>query len=162
MGASFQAFPNQNNPMNKNIPPPDSRPAAAAGTSPFLLIFRDAGSAIYERLSAEERQRLLEQWYAWYDGLAAAGKVRDGHPLEPAGRMVTASGGRVVDGPFVEGKEVVGGYFLLDVSGIEEAVEIAKQCPSFKHGLGIRVEVRPVAGVCPVLRAEKTVANAAN
>jgi hypothetical protein len=147
--------------MNKNVTPSAAGTAVPAGTAPFLLIFRDASSEIYERLSAEERQSLLEQWYAWYEGLAAVGKVRDGHPLEPSGRTVTVSSGRVVDGPFIEGKEVVGGYFLLEVSGLEEAVEIAKQCPSFKYGLGLTVEVRPVADECPVLRAQQSLANTA-
>jgi hypothetical protein len=49
---------------------------------------------------------------------------------------------------------VVGGYFLLTVGGIEEAVEIAKQCPTLRLGLGLTVEIRPVADVCPVLSSD--------
>ena len=125
--------------------------------SPYLLIFRDSHLDAYKTMSAEQRQLLLKQWYDWYDGLAAAGKLRHGHPLEPGGRLVSATGGRVTDGPFVEGKEVVGGYFLLTVKSLDEAVEIAKQCPTLRLGLGLTVEIRPVADICPVLHS-----NAAN
>lgn len=128
---------------------------------PFLLIFKDASPSNYTRLSPAQRQTLLKEWYDWYDGLAEAGKLRHGHPLEPEGRIVSAHGGRVVDGPFVEANEVVGGYFLLTVSGLEEAVAIAKQCPTLRHDIGLTVEVRPVADLCPALSAENAATEAA-
>ncbi len=123
-------------------PPMNIRPA-----SPYMLIFRESSPDAYGALSAEERQKLLEQWNAWYDGLAAAGKVQHGQPLEPGGRVVRER--RVTDGPFAESNEAVGGYFLLTVSDLEEATAIAQQCPSLS--LGMSVEVRPVAGACPGL-----------
>ncbi len=129
---------------------------------PFLLIFRDVGTSSYARLSPAQRQALLKEWYDWYDGLAAAGKLRHGHPLEPEGRIISAHNGRVVDGPFVEANEVVGGYFLLTVAGLEEAVAIARQCPTLRHDLGLTVEVRPVADLCPVLAADKAAGGEAN
>ena len=67
----------------------------------------------------------------------------------------------VSDGPFAEAKETIGGYFLLKVATMDEAVAIAKQCPGLPYG--IRVEVRPVAAECPMaaeLRAESAVADA--
>jgi Uncharacterized protein conserved in bacteria len=118
-------------------------------TNPYLLIFRETSPDAYKSLSPEQRQQLLDRWNAWYDGLAAAGKVQHGHPLEPEGRIVSARGERVVDGPFAEAKEAIGGYFFLTVSSIEEATEIAKQCPSLS--LGLVVEVRPVAEFCATL-----------
>jgi hypothetical protein len=54
----------------------------------------------------------------------------------------------VSDGPFAESKEAIGGYFLLDVPTMEEAVAIAQECPGLPYGA--RVEVRPVAAECPV------------
>lgn len=121
-----------------------------AKTSPYLLIFRDSSSDTYRNLSPDQRQRLMEQWNAWYDGLAAKGKVQHGHPLEPQGRVVSGPRGeRVVDGPFAESTEGVGGYFLLTVSSLDEATEIAQMCPSL--GYGMVVEVRPVAEACPTL-----------
>jgi hypothetical protein len=127
--------------------------------SPYLLLFRDSSADSYKTLSAEDRQKLLSQWNAWYDGLAAEGKVQHGHPLEPTGRVVSASGGRVIDGPYAEAKEAVGGYFFLNVSSLEEATDIARQCPSLHWGLGLTVEVRPVAAMCPVLSAQQKAAS---
>jgi len=65
----------------------------------------------------------------------------------------------VSDGPFAESKETIGGYFLLKVNTLEEAVAIARECPGLPYG--IRVEVRPVAGECPIyeeLRTESALA----
>lgn len=119
-------------------------------TSSYLLFFRDASPDVYAKMSAEQRQHLMQQWNAWYDGLAAKGKVQHGQPLEPTGRVVAgARGERVVDGPFAESKEAIGGYFLLTVSGIEEATEIARGCPSLPFGM--TVEVRPIADACSAL-----------
>lgn len=118
--------------------------------SPYLLIFRDASSTVYRDISADDRQRLMQEWNAWYDGLAAAGKVQHGHPLQPQGRVVSGPRGeRVVDGPFAEATEGIGGYFLLTVASFDEATAIAQQCPSLRYGM--QVEVRPVAEACAAL-----------
>ncbi len=53
------------------------------------------------------------------------------------------------DGPFAESKETIGGYFLLTVGSMDEAVAIAQQCPGLPYG--IRVEVRPIAPQCPMV-----------
>lgn len=119
-------------------------------TQPFLLIFRDISSETYKSMSADQRQQLMEAWNAWYDGLEAEGKVQHGHPLEPGGRVVTGTRGeRVTDGPFAESTEAIGGYFLLTVSGLEEATAIAQRCPSLPYGMS--VEVRPIAAACAAL-----------
>ncbi|MEZ0389592.1 MAG: YciI family protein [Verrucomicrobium sp.] len=124
-----------------------------ATSNQHMLIFRD-NTMNYLVMSAEQREQLLEQWNAWYDGIAKNGKMVTGRPLERGGRMVSSSGGRTVDGPFAESIEAVGGFFLLDVDDIEEATAIAKNCPSLKYGL--TVEVRPVAGICPKLTEGQT------
>jgi hypothetical protein len=145
----------QINITERTMPTPAPAPA-----SPFLLLFRNTGPDTHEHLSGEQRAALTRQWTDWYDGLAAAGKVQHGRPLALGGRVVSgARGERVVDGPYAETKEVVGGYFFLTVGDLEEATEIAKRCPGLP--LGLTVEVRPVADISPVLegvpgRAPKT------
>ena len=116
----------------------------------FLLLFRNAGPETHAHLTAAERTALTKKWNDWFEELAAKGKVQQGHPLELSGRVVSGSRGeRVTDGPFAETKEVIGGYFFLTVANIDEATEIAKQCPGLP--LGLTVEVRPIAAVSPVL-----------
>jgi hypothetical protein len=111
-----------------------------------MLIFR--GTDWYKGLSPEEMQQVGDKWMAWFKGLMADGRAIAGNPLEREGKIV--SGKRVVsDGPFAESKETIGGYFLLKVKTMDEAVAIAKDCPGLPYG--IRVEVRAVAGECPMV-----------
>lgn len=111
----------------------------------YLLLFR--GADWHKDLSPEEIQKVMNQWKAWYDRLSQEGKLKAGQPLEREGKIVSGKKGRVVaDGPFAESKEAVGGYFLLQVDTMDEAVAIAKQCPGLDYGLA--VEVRPVAEAC--------------
>jgi hypothetical protein len=52
----------------------------------------------------------------------------------------------MTDGPFAESKEAIGGYFLISVTSLEEAIEVARQCPALEHGAV--VEIRPIAQEC--------------
>ena len=113
----------------------------------FMLIFR--GNDWHKGLSPEEMQQVASQWMAWFKGLSEQGKALAGNPLEPEGKIISGKNGRVVaDGPFAESKEAIGGYFLLQVKSLDEAVAIAKDCPGLSYG--IKVEVRPVAQECPL------------
>jgi hypothetical protein len=121
--------------------------------SDHLLLFR--GTNWEKDLSPEEVQRIMTEWYAWLERLTKAGKVTSAQPLANEGKIVSWNNGQTVfDGPFAESKEAIGGYFLLRV-GLDEAVEIAKQCPALKHG--VSVEVRPIIEVCA--SAERADAN---
>jgi len=117
----------------------------------YLLIFRESTPERYAAMSAEERRAALERWNAWCDALAARGALRGGNPLEPVGRLVSAGGGRGLDGPFAEAKEVIGGYFLLAAASLDEATALAEQCPNLPYGM--TVEVRPIAAVCHLARS---------
>jgi hypothetical protein len=113
----------------------------------YMLIFR--GTDWSKGLSPEEMQQVAGRWMAWFKQLTEEGKVTAGKPLEPEGKIVSGKNGRVVaDGPFAESKEAIGGYFLLQVNSLDEAVTIAQQCPGLAYGA--KVEVRPVAQQCPV------------
>jgi hypothetical protein len=127
----------------------------------YLLLFR--GTDWHKGLSPEEVQKVMTQWKAWFDRLSEQGKLKGGQPLEREGKTVSGKKGRVVaDGPFVESKEAVGGYFLLQVDTMDEAVAIARDCPGLDYGA--IVEVRPVAEICPAAelarQAEKELAHA--
>ena len=115
----------------------------------YMLLFR--GNDWTKSLSPEEKQKVTDQWMAWFKRLTDQGKAIAGNPLEPEGKIVSGKKGRMVaDGPFAESKEAVGGYFFLHVSSLDEAVAIAKQCPGLDYGAV--VEVRPVAPMCPLAR----------
>ena len=113
----------------------------------YLLLFR--GDEWYNRLSPEELQKAMGQFKAWFDRLTEEGKLKAAQPLAREGKIVSGKQGRVVaDGPFAESKEAVGGYFLLTLNSLEEAVAIAQSSPSLDYGA--KIEVRPVAEDCPM------------
>jgi len=114
-------------------------------SSEYMLVFR--GTDWHKGLSAEQMQQVAGQWMAWFNRLTEQGKATAGNPLEREGKIVSGKNGRVVaDGPFAESKEAIGGYFLLQVKSLDEAVAIAKECPGLAYGAV--VEVRPVAEQC--------------
>lgn len=93
--------------------------------------------------SPEQMQQQMQRWIAWMKDLAQKGYLKDqGHPLELSGKVVTGKEKTVTDGPFAESKDVVGGYTLIEVKDLAQAVELAKGCPIFE--VGGSVEVRPV------------------
>jgi hypothetical protein len=114
----------------------------------YLLLFRNTGPETHAHLSADERAQLTTRWNAWYDDLAAQGKAIEGQPLAPtAGRVVSgARGARIVDGPFAEAKEAVGGYVKLLAQSLEEATLIAQHHPGLAYGM--QIEIREAAETC--------------
>jgi hypothetical protein len=122
--------------------------ALGAGTG-YLLLFR--GKEWDEGLSDEEVETTMGRVLGWFDGIAKSGKVKSGQALARTGKTISGRNGRVViDGPFAESKEEVGGSLLLDVATLEEAMAIAKSYPALE--LGISIEVRPVLEECPVFK----------
>jgi hypothetical protein len=118
----------------------------------YMLLFR--GTDLRKSLSPEEMQKVSEQWMAWFKRLTEEGTAVAGNPLEREGKVVSGKERTVSDGPFAESKEAIGGYFLLDVAAMNEALAIAKECPGLPYG--IRVEVRPVLGECPIANEVRT------
>ena len=112
-----------------------------------MLLF--SGKEWYKELSHDEIQDVIGQTKAWFDRLTAQGKIKDGQPLARKGAIVSGKNGQSLsDGPFAESKEAIGGYLLLDVETMEEAIAIARTNPALAYGTVI--EIRPVAGECPL------------
>jgi hypothetical protein len=86
-------------------------------------------------------------WYAevgaWYEKWGATGRLESGQQLQGPATAKTVRSGTVTDGPFMETKEVVGGYSSIEADSIDEAVDIAKTWPGVDSGW-ITIEVRPV------------------
>jgi len=113
----------------------------------YMLLFRS--DEWYEELSHDEIQKVISQNNAWIEGLTAQGKAKPGHALQRKGVTVSGKNGRVVlDGPFTESKEAIGGFLLLNVETLEEAIAVAKSSPNLSYGTSI--EIRPVADECPL------------
>lgn len=113
----------------------------------YMLLYRS--DEWYNRLSHEELQSLMDQNKTWMERLTAQGKTKPGRALERRGAFVSGKNGRfVTDGPFAESKEAIGGYLVLDVETLEEAIAIAQTIPGLSYGGSI--EVRPIAEECPL------------
>jgi hypothetical protein len=117
----------------------------------YMLLF--VGTDWHKGLSPEQTQKVSEEWMAWFKGLMDEGKAVAGHPLGCEGKVVSGKSRAVTDGPFAEAKEAIGGYFMLDVPTMDEAVAIARQCPGLPFG--VKVEVRPVLSECPLAPENK-------
>jgi hypothetical protein len=109
-------------------------------TSEYMLLFR--GTDWDRGLSSEEIQNVMNRWIAWLDRLAEQGKARAGQPLTDQGKVISGKKGQtILDGPFAESKEAVAGYILLQVDNLDEAMEIAKECPGLDYGLSVEVRL---------------------
>ena len=106
----------------------------------FLLIFRRDFTSKDAQPSPEQLQTSLKQWQDWFGGIAAQDKLA--RPLERwdgEGRIVKPNK-TVINGPYVEIKEAIGGLIIVKANDYEEAAEIAKGCPILQ--LGGNVEIR--------------------
>jgi hypothetical protein len=100
----------------------------------YLLIFRGGDAARTEdQQSPEKWDAHMQKWMQWMSDLTQKGKFVGAQPLKVAGRVVTGIDKVVTDGPFIEGKEVVGGYLICKADSLDEAVEISKSCPVLEH-----------------------------
>ena len=116
-------------------------------TGEYMLLFR--GKHWDEGLSKDELQQAMNKVMAWFEGLNQRGKVKGAQPLSAQGRTISGTDGKfVVDGPFSETKEAVGGYLILQADSFNEAIEIARTNPALRYGTN--VEVRPILAECPI------------
>ncbi len=100
-----------------------------------MLIFQGVQPA---NQSPETMQAQMGKWMAWIDKLNKAEKYVAGEPLLPGGKLITAKN-KVTDGPFTEGKEVVGGFFIVKAENYNEAVKICDDYPGYESGGTIQI-----------------------
>ena len=112
--------------------------------SEFVYLFRIGAAAQHEHMGTpEQAQKSMEGWLAWVRELDAKGHVKDpGQPLEGAGKVVRGRQKAVTDGPYVEVKDLVAGFMVIEARDLAQAVELSTGCPILE-GDG-SVEVRPV------------------
>lgn len=103
----------------------------------FMLIFHGGQM---NGMSPEEMQEHMGKWFAWIEKLNKTEQYVSGEPLLPGGKLVGGKNGKsVTDGPYTEGKEVVGGFFIIKAKDMNEAVAISKDCPDFEYGGSVQV-----------------------
>jgi hypothetical protein len=108
----------------------------------FMYLFRGGENHAHNAADSEAAAKNMQKWSAWMGDLAQKGIMVGADPLQPTGKVVSGTKKVVTDGPFVEAKEMIGGYLIVNAKDINEAVEFSKGCPIFDEN-GI-VEVRPL------------------
>ena len=109
----------------------------------MLLIFAD--QAQFAKMPASQQGEGLAAYGAYNEALQKAGVMRGGNRLRPVDTATTVrvKSGKteVLNGPYAETREQLGGYFLIDVPDLDTALAWAARCPGASHGV---VEVRPI------------------
>jgi hypothetical protein len=109
----------------------------------YMLLFWAPKHLTSKPRSDEQARESGERWRLWEKALRRAGHSVTGAQLEAAGRCVIGLEKTVADGPFGD-DQVMGGYFVVSASSLEQATDLAKGCPVLQNGG--TVEVRPVMG----------------
>jgi hypothetical protein len=109
----------------------------------LLALYAD--EAGWSNLTPSEQKQGVAAYTAYTEALAAAGVLKGSNRLQPiaAATTVRITNGKtqVLDGPYIDSKEQLGGYYLIDVPDLDAALSWAARCPASGHGV---VEVRPV------------------
>ena len=93
--------------------------------------------------SPEEMQQKTAKWMTWLKDLSDKGYVKSlGEPLQADGKVVKGTKNQVIDGPFAEAKDIVGGFSIIVARDMDQAVEFSLGCPIF--GDGGSIEIRPI------------------
>ena len=111
--------------------------STASSTNEYLLLSRGQWDA---DKSPAQIQAAIDAFYAWHARLVAEGRFKSGQRLARAASLVTRTG--IIDGPFSEAKEVIGGYWFVLAGSLEEAARIAADNPCLACGLAF--EIRPI------------------
>jgi hypothetical protein len=112
-------------------------PDSEASVGEYLVISRGQWD---KGLAPEVIQAAIDEFYAWHGGLVSEGKMRGGQRLAREAKLVSRE--KIIDGPFAEAKEVIGGYWFILAASLDEAASIAAGNPCLACGL--EYEIRPI------------------
>jgi hypothetical protein len=114
----------------------------------MLLIYGDERRPA--TMTPKDMEANMREWFAYTDAMKQAGAYQAGDPLQPTrtASTVRVKDGKALttDGPFAETKEQLGGYYLIDVPNLDEALKWAGRCPGARGG---SIEVRPIMDIPP-------------
>jgi hypothetical protein len=110
-----------------------------------MVIIKATSNSEASKMPSEE---LLTEMGKFNEKLVKAGVMLSGEGLHPSrkGKRVRFSGGKksVIDGPFIETKELIAGFWIWQVKSMEEAVEWVRACPDPMPGEESEIEIRPI------------------
>jgi hypothetical protein len=107
-----------------------------------LCIYSGVNPAAYRSMSPEQMQQTMKKWMDWKNTLEKNGHIKQlGERLDGTGKVVRGKAKAVTDGPYVEVKDSIQGYMLLEAKDLDQAVELAKACPILESDG--TVEIRP-------------------
>jgi hypothetical protein len=115
--------------------------------SEFIYLYRIGAAEQREAMGSPERaQKSMQAWLSWMRDLESKGHIKNpGQPLEQAGKVVRGSQKTVTDGPYVEVKDLVAGFTVVEARDLAHAAELSKGCPILEGGGS--VEIRPVRNI---------------
>ena len=105
----------------------------------FILLLHEEAEVV-KNFSPEQMQKIVADHMKYSSELAAAGQLVGGNGLGMDGKQIIGKDSIVKDGPYIESKELIGGYYIINATDYAAAVEIAKGCPN--HLWGGTTEVR--------------------
>jgi len=109
--------------------------------SGFMYLFRNNPGA-YQAMSPEQMQQNMKKWMDWKDMLVKSGHVKQfGERLDASGKVVRGKSKAVTDGPYVEVKDSVQGFMIIEAGDLDQALELASGCPILDSDG--TVEIRP-------------------
>jgi hypothetical protein len=107
----------------------------------FMYLFRGGDSQNADQ-SPEVMQTHMQKWIVWMKDLELKGQLAGGEALHVSGKNLSGAKKIITDGPYVEAKEMIGGYLIVLAKDMHEAVELSKGCPILEADG--KVEIRPV------------------
>jgi hypothetical protein len=106
--------------------------------SQYLYIFRAKQDT--PQPTPEQMEQIMGEWMAWIRGIREQNRYHGGDPLDDSGKDLRGpKGSTITDGPFVEAKELVAGYFIVSAPDLDAAVEMARGCPIYKRNGSVEV-----------------------
>ena len=108
----------------------------------FLLVLRADVTADYSKFTPQDFEQILGEYAAWGERMTKEGRLHSGHKLKDEGGKVMIPNGDSMsfkDGPYVETKEVVGGYYIIDADDYDHAAKLCEGHPNFRFG---SIEIR--------------------
>jgi hypothetical protein len=109
-------------------------------TSDYVLLIRN--TAWQKDFSAEDIEKVLNEFSAWVESHKKKGKIKVAVPLAHTGKLFEGQN-TIVDGPFIEAKEAIAGLIIFQSDSLEEAIEFANSATCLKFGQTL--ELRPIA-----------------